>query len=153
METENEAKQIQEILRVSFESSHQNDEILKTFSLKKALRIKCWIRRFIVNCRKSSKERIRGPLATFELEKERHHLIKIAQQSCENETWFQKRKLIFNLQRDANDMYECRGRIQGDYPIYIPKDSLLAEKIVQEAHIRPVHGGVSLTMGKVRKNY
>ena len=50
-------------------------------------------------------------------------------------------------------MYEYRGRIQGDYPIYIPKDSLLAEKIVQEAHIRTIHGGVSLTMREVRKNY
>ena len=50
-------------------------------------------------------------------------------------------------------MYECRGRIQGDYPIYIPKDSLLAKKIVQEAHIRTLHGGVSLTMGEAIKNY
>ena len=50
-------------------------------------------------------------------------------------------------------MYECRGRIQGDYPIYISKDSLLAENIVQEAHIRTIHGGVSFTIGEVRKNY
>ena len=89
----------------------------------------------------------------MKVEKEKHHLIKIAQKSCENEAWFQEHKLILNLQRNTNDMYECRGRIQGDYPIYIPKDSLLAEKIVQEAYIRTIHGGVSLTMGKVRKNY
>ena len=50
-------------------------------------------------------------------------------------------------------MYECRGRIQGDYPINIPKDSLLAEKIVQEAHMQTIHGGKSLTMGEVKKNY
>ena len=50
-------------------------------------------------------------------------------------------------------MYKCRGRIQGGYPIYIPKDSLPAEKILQEAHIQTVQGGVSLTMGQVRKNY
>ena len=37
--------------------------------------------------------------------------------------------------------------------IYIPKESLLAEKIVQEAHIRRANGGVSLTMAEVRKNY
>ena len=48
-------------------------------------------------------------------------------------------------------MYEFRGRIQEDYPIYIPKDSLLAEKLVQEAHIRKFHGEMSLTMGEVRK--
>ena len=65
----------------------------------------------------------------------------------ENETWFQENKLILNLQRNTNNMYKYRGRIQGDYPIYIPKDSLPAEKIVQEAHIQTIHGGVSLTMG------
>ena len=30
---------------------------------------------------------------------------------------------------------------------------LLAEKIVQEAHIQTIHGGVSLTIGEVRKSY
>ena len=111
VETENEVKKIQEILTASVELNHQNDKILKKFSLWKALRIKCWIRRFTVNCRKSSKERIRGPLTTVELEKEKYHLIKIAQQSCENETWFQEHKLILDLQRNTNDMYECRCRI------------------------------------------
>ena len=38
-----------------------------------------------------------------------------------------------------------------EYPIHIPKDSLLAEKIVQEAHIQTIHGGERLTMGNVRK--
>ena len=73
-------------IRVPVESTHQNDKILTNFSLWKALRIKCWIRRFIVNCRKSSNERIRGPLTTVEMEMEKQHLIKIAQQLCKNET-------------------------------------------------------------------
>ena len=58
-----------------------------------------------------------------------------------------------NLQRNTDGINECRGKIQGDYAIYFPKDSLLAEKIVQEAHIQIIHGGVSLTMAEVRKNY
>ena len=86
-----------------------------------------------------------------ELEKEKLHLIKIAQQSCENKTWFQEQKLMLNLQKNTNDMYKYRGRIQEDQPIYIPKDSLLAEKIVQEAHIRTANGGVSLTWQKLGK--
>ena len=64
------------------------------------------------------------------MEKEKYHLIKTAQQSCENESLFQEHNLILNQQRNTNDMNKCRGRIQRDYPIYIPKDSLLAEKIV-----------------------
>ena len=67
METENEGKKIQEILRDLIESNHKDNEILKKYSSWKALRIKCWIRRFTVNCRKTSKERIRGPLTTVEL--------------------------------------------------------------------------------------
>ena len=152
METENEAKKIQEILRVSVASNHQKYEILEKFSLRKVSRIKFWIRRIMVN-RKSSYEKIKRPLTTVEMEKEKHHLTKNAQQPCKNETLFLEHNLILNLQRITNDMYECRGRIQGDYPIYIPKDSLLAENIMQEAHIQTIHGGVSLTMGVVRKNY
>ena len=49
MKTENEVKKIEEILRDSIESNHKDEEILKMFSLWKALRIKRWIRRFTVN--------------------------------------------------------------------------------------------------------
>ena len=37
------------------------------------------------------------------MEKEQYHLIKIVQQSCENETWFQEHKLILNLQSNTNE--------------------------------------------------
>ena len=36
-------------------------------------------------------------------------------------------------------IYECHSRMQGDYPVFIPHKSLLAEKLVEEAHF---HGGV-----------
>ena len=45
------------------------------------------------------------------------------------------------------------GRIQGQYPLYIPRRSILAEKIVHEAHKRTMHGGVISTMAAVRENY
>ena len=38
------------------------------------------------------------------MEKEKHYLVKIAQQLCKNKTWFQEQKLILNLQRNINDM-------------------------------------------------
>ena len=65
VETENEAKNIQGFYGLSVESNHQNEKISKKFSLWKALRIKCWIRRFIVNSTKSSNERIRGLLRSI----------------------------------------------------------------------------------------
>ena len=45
------------------------------------------------------------------------------------------------------------GRIQGQYPLHITRRSILAEKIVHEAHKRTMHGGVISTMAAVRENY
>ena len=45
------------------------------------------------------------------------------------------------------------GRSQGQYLLYIPQRSILAEKIVHEAHKRTMHGGVILIMATVRENY
>ena len=49
--------------------------------------------------------------------------------------------------------YQCFGRIQGEHPISIPKESALAEKLVKEAHILTNNGGVTLTMDKIRSEY
>ena len=44
-------------------------------------------------------------------------------------------------------IYECHGRIQGDYLVFIPKKSVLAEKLVEEAHL------VTLAMARIRDQY
>ena len=48
---------------------------------------------------------------------------------------------------------ECRGRVQGDYPIYLPDSEFYTKKLVQYAHEVTLHGGVGLTMAKVREEY
>ena len=40
-------------------------------------------------------------------------------------------------------MLEYWGRIQGHHPVYLPDKSIYAEKIVEEAHLATLHGGVS----------
>ena len=45
------------------------------------------------------------------------------------------------------------GRIVGDYPIYLPPKNIFNEKIVEDAHLCTLHGGVGLTMTKVRRRY
>ena len=45
------------------------------------------------------------------------------------------------------------GRIKGSHPIFLPPDSLLAEKLIFQAHKKTLHGGVVLTMAKFRSNY
>ena len=47
----------------------------------------------------------------------------------------------------------CKGRIQGDFPIYLPSTSILSEKIIQECHKLTLHRGVTTTMAKVRDKF
>ena len=46
-----------------------------------------------------------------------------------------------------------RGQIEGSHPVSIPRDSLLAEKLIIQAHRNTLHLGVVLTMTKVRSNF
>ena len=50
-------------------------------------------------------------------------------------------------------LYPCFSRIQGEHPIFILNESVLAEKLVEEAHILTINGTVVLTMTKVRSEY
>ena len=54
-----------------------------------------------------------------------------------------------NLQINSEGILECRGRIQGRYPVYLPDDYLFTEKFVQRSHRRTLHGGVALTMADI----
>ena len=47
----------------------------------------------------------------------------------------------------------CKGRIQGEFPIYIPPTMKLAEKFVMHEHVQTLHGRVGITMAPVRKCY
>ena len=58
-----------------------------------------------------------------------------------------------NLQMNREGIYECHGRIQGDYSAFIPNKSLLAEKLVDETHLKTIHGGVTFTMARIRDQY
>ena len=66
---------------------------------------------------------------------------------------FQSDKLSLNLQENHQGILECRGRIQGDYPVYLPDKELFSEKLVAHVHKTTLHGGVGLTMAKVRERY
>ena len=48
---------------------------------------------------------------------------------------------------------ECRGRIQGRYPIYLPDDSVFAEESVRHANQGTLHKDLGLTMAEVREKY
>ena len=49
----------------------------------------------------------------------------------------------------SSEIKTQRGHIQGECPIFIPRDSKLAEKLIEEAHSQTIHGGVTLIMTKI----
>ena len=133
------------------EQDEEFNEILHKYNFWKVIRITSWVFRFITNCR--NKEKLSVPLDTAETEKGKLFWIKHEQQKTEKSDSFKEDQVCLNLQKNNAGIYQCMGRIQGQYPLYIPRRSILAEKIVHEAHKRTMHGGVISTMAAVRENY
>ena len=79
---------------------------------------------------------------TVETEKAKLFWVKREQQKTEKTDNFKEDQSCLNLQRNNAAIYQCMRRIQGQYPLYIPRKSILAKEIV--------HGGVISTMAAVR---
>ena len=47
-------------------------------------------------------------------------------------------------------IYEFDSLTQGDYPVLIPKKFVQAEKLLEEAHLKTIHYGVTLTITRMR---
>lgn len=147
-----ERKLQQEVFAVGVETRDDFDLVLWKFELRKAVRIGAWVMRFLHNSRNSS-SKTKGPLTTAEVEKCQMFLVKRAQLQGMSHTQFEQDQEQLNLQPSEEGVLECRGRIQGEYPIYLPDSALLAAKIVQRAHVTTLHGGVGLTMARVREKF
>ena len=152
--TEAEAKQKREVFGAAVVIKDEMDELLKKHSFWDVVRITTWIHRFAHNCRVKKTDRWTGPLKAEETQLQVRWWIKREQARYSKTENFEEDQLRLNLQKNPVDgVYECRGRIQGDYPTYIPPKSLLAEKMVQDAHVLSLHGGVGLTMSSLRQAY
>ena len=57
------------------------------------------------------------------------------------------------LAPDVKGLLRCQGQIVGDHPIYLPTNSAFTKLVVQDAHLRTLHGGDGLTMAKVREKW
>ena len=74
-----------------------------------------------------------------------------SQGMSENKFTVDKEQL--NLQLNGEGVWVCHGRIQGELPIYLPDSSPVTAEMVKRAHETSIHGGVSLTMAKVREKF
>ena len=140
------------IFAVGVEGKSDFEVVLEKFDLRKALTIGAWVTRFLRNSRNST-NKAKGPLSTAEVKRHETFLVKRAQQQGFNNVSFEQDQEQLNLQPNEEGVLECRGRIQGEYPVYLPDTALLATKIVQRAHVTTLHGGVGLTMASVRERY
>ncbi|KAK3742809.1 hypothetical protein QZH41_002738 [Actinostola sp. cb2023] len=152
-ESQTEAKAIKQVLAVAVKTEDELDQAMQKWDFWKAIRITAWVTRFIRNCKNQRDTRKSGPLTTEETNKALHNWVKRVQNKGEYASKFQEDKLQINLQKNNEGVYECRGRIQGDYPIYLPDGDIFTEKLVAHAHLQTLHGGVGLTMSHVRAKY
>ena len=148
-----ETKLTREIFNLAITEEDSFDELLGKFNMWKVVRVGAWVTRFVTNLRVREGERTTGPLKTKETQKQITFWVKKAQARHEASSVFQEDKLQLNLQRNKENIYECRGRLQGMYPTYLPDQDQFTEKLVMNAHIRTLHGGVGLTMTKLRETY
>ena len=141
---------VKELLATTVDLQNPIDTLLNKFTLRKTLRILSWINRFLNNCRKS---KVSGLPTDDKVLVQRKFFIKREQNLYSNKENFEISRQQLNLKMNQEGIYECHGRIQGDYPVFIPNKSLLAEKLVEEAHLQTIPGGVTLTMARVRDQY
>lgn len=126
--------------------------MLDNLSLWRTLRVCAWIARFLANCKRPKSTRTNGPLTTDEIKSQEVWWTKRVQAEATSSKKFSADKLQLNLQPRDSGILECRGRLIGAYPIYLP-DDLFTFKFVQRAHLTTLHGGVTLTMTKVRETH
>ena len=119
----------------------------------KNLCVCAWVARFLANSRKPKPRRVKGQLTTDEMKYQETWWTRRAQEEARSSKNFEADKLQLNLQPDDSGILECRGRIVGAYPIYLPDGNAFTHKFVQRAHLATLHGGVTLTMTKVRETH
>ena len=107
------------------------------------MRITAYVKRFIDGCRKSKKT---GPLTRVEIAEAERVWVRFTQ------TWKEIRTDM-TLAKDETGLVRCTGRIQEYQPIFIPRESTFTRRLVEHCHLQSLHGGVAVTMSKVREKF
>ena len=148
-----DAKAKQDILVVAVAVADKLDDLVEKFSQWKAIRVTAWIIRFTQNSYAKKTKRLKGPLTADETKKEELFWVKRVQARAAADGGYQEDKLQLNLQENEDGVLECRCRVQGHYLIFLPDGQRYTDKLVAQAHIAVLHGGVGSTMAKVREHY
>lgn len=114
-----EARVTREVLAAAIPVNDEFNELLSKHELWKTLRISAWIWRFVNNCRTPKANRDTGPLNTTETEKQKTWWTRKAQTDAKGTEQFQRDQVQLNLQENADGVLESRGRLEGQYPVYL----------------------------------
>ena len=119
---------------------------MERYGCGKFLRITSCIQRFLQNYNILKLERQSGPLATKELESSEILWVKTIQTKIQDTPKFKDDTEKLNFQLDKiRRIYICKGHITGDYPIYIPSNTLMNKNtLVAHAHLKTLHVGSGL---------
>ena len=112
-----------------------------------------WIKQFSFNAKQRNREKISGPITTVETEAVLNFWIKKTQDQGRKSPKFNEDRVRLNLQENEEHILECRGRIQGEFPVYLPGANIFSEKLVADARKKTLHGGIGYTMSKIRETY
>jgi len=148
---------------------HKLIDVQSYSSYQKMVRVTSYMLRFINNSRPSSRDaRTCGPLTTEERRIAEKKLIRDQQQqSCRDvicELHVRKHKLSIirqlRLYLDEGDCIRIAGRIHNahlpkatKFPLLLPPKKHLTKLIIQDAHSRQLHAGVSQTVTLLRQKF
>ena len=111
------------------------DELLEAHDLRNVGRVSAWVRRFVNNSNRRLcpiNERKTGPLSAAEIQDQHLWWTKRAQEDATNNGGIEKQKIQLNLQLNDAGVLECRGRIEGDNPVFLPQNHLFTPKLVEK---------------------
>ena len=57
------------------------------------------------------------------------------QQEADKRGEIEGMKVLLNLQLSDTGVLECRGRIAGQYPMFLPENSKFTRKVVEQTHL------------------
>ncbi|XP_063826513.1 uncharacterized protein LOC135075998 [Ostrinia nubilalis] len=145
------------------------DIVNKHSSLTHAVRVICWVSRFIARTRRSDVVRSEH-LTSDEMRAALQLIVKAVQAQHFSEDILRLKAkqnlkpkssiLTLNPFLDDNDILRVGGRLQqsklsydNKHPMLMPHDSHLTRLIISEAHKATLHGGASLTLAHCRNMY
>ena len=125
----------------------------------KVIRVSCYVRRFIYNCKAIARKKncLTGNVSFKEFKEAELLLLK------EDQLIFKERKYEFidlfnslNLIEDSDGLLKVKGRLENStlqLPILLNKDSHLTKLIIWRSHVQRFHSALKDTLNHLRQKY